>query len=1194
MATSAFGDGLGLGTDDLADLIVEQLKLVLARERVRVIDLFRSWDADGDERISKAELGRAFAELGFETPDDTLDSVFRAFDRDGNQSIDFQEAQDVLRSWAGDTDGVVSQLLSTLAADKTRVLDNFRKWDTSGKGKLGRNEVRRALADLGYDAPKAEVDALVAALGRDGGGEIKYEEMDKVLQRTAEAQSAVARLASTKAAATEALQRVQAIKAEADMAALEAAQAVADAALQRIQALKAEAAEAAKAAAKAALDSAAQAAKTDAAKARAAEEAAAAAAKAAAAAAAAAQAAAEPEGEAKAAADAAAAAAKAEEEAALGAALEAAAAAKAAEEAARVAEEVAKAAAEAAELAEAKAAGAAKQAEGAIRKTHAGLSDGRAAAAGEGKETSAAVAAASAAALTAAAAAEAATSAAGRAEAQRVEAAAAAAAAAEAAYDPEASAEAEEALSEVVLARAASKQAAAEAAAAKGAAEMAAASAADAAAAAAAIDGHPVAELSPASKASVRAAKIATEARTGATNSATAAAAAGSAAADATVGMGVAAAAEAAEAESEAAAAAAEAAEAAEAAWRSADAAAFAARIASQRAAAAEAAAAAAEAATAAVEATSPPEPPAATARPSPNRPSPHRTGPPAARPPPPPYAHPEPRTGMPWAHSHPWAATSGVPPRRSSCAAAAAAAAARTRRAATGDSAGGGAAASTLPVLDWSRRNLASTIFEAAGDLFTAIAAKAPGTLWLHDNEITSEGGAMLGALLSLARGKTARPVRRLGLSGNMLFDTGVEALLQTLSPEVGATLNALGLASNGLGAPSALALANALGEGGKLSGLLELKLGGNNLGDGGGVALARALRSPGCQLHTLHLGFSAVGEAGGVAIAEAIGGVQSTDDAPAASVDEDAAWLPLRSLQLQSNELRTNAAAALAQALRSPRCGLTSLWLGGNTLGASGAAAVADALCFSRSMRQLRLENTGLDDSSASGLAAAIVSPECPIAELWMGGSALTDAGAAVIAGALLDRSEADEAAALASGRGDAAAAGHPRSSLCKLWLDHGSLLRPSGASALVEAARRHGAPLEQLWLGGPAIGPEDAEALLNLGGGAAEGAEAVRQPAVEGAEEGASEAPHCSRPPLRLLLNQQARPALAMEATSTARAVLLAKSARAVAGAAAAPVAEAPAAEAEAPVAEPQPEVAWEAPAMAPALEVTAPEM
>ncbi len=142
---------------DLTDLIVEQLKLILARDRVRVIDLFRSWDANGDNRVSKAEIGRAFTELGFEIPDDALSALFTAFDRDGSQLIEYQEAHNKLRSWAGDAEGVVIQLKSMLAEDKTRVLDNFRKWDASGNGRIGRDEVRRALAELGYEAPKAEV-----------------------------------------------------------------------------------------------------------------------------------------------------------------------------------------------------------------------------------------------------------------------------------------------------------------------------------------------------------------------------------------------------------------------------------------------------------------------------------------------------------------------------------------------------------------------------------------------------------------------------------------------------------------------------------------------------------------------------------------------------------------------------------------------------------------------------------------------------------------------------------------------------------------------------------------------------------------------------------------------------------------------------------------------------------------------------
>ena len=71
-------------TDGLSSLlssqIVDQLKLILSRDRKRVIDLFRSWDTNGDHRISKAEIGRAFIELGIEIPDNVLNEVFRALD----------------------------------------------------------------------------------------------------------------------------------------------------------------------------------------------------------------------------------------------------------------------------------------------------------------------------------------------------------------------------------------------------------------------------------------------------------------------------------------------------------------------------------------------------------------------------------------------------------------------------------------------------------------------------------------------------------------------------------------------------------------------------------------------------------------------------------------------------------------------------------------------------------------------------------------------------------------------------------------------------------------------------------------------------------------------------------------------------------------------------------------------------------
>ena len=80
-------------------------------------------NTNGDRRISKAEIGHAFIELGIEIPDNVLNEVFRAFD---------------LRSWF----------------------------------------YRKGLSLF------AEVDALFAALDLDGSGQIEFSEMNEALSRS--------------------------------------------------------------------------------------------------------------------------------------------------------------------------------------------------------------------------------------------------------------------------------------------------------------------------------------------------------------------------------------------------------------------------------------------------------------------------------------------------------------------------------------------------------------------------------------------------------------------------------------------------------------------------------------------------------------------------------------------------------------------------------------------------------------------------------------------------------------------------------------------------------------------------------------------------------------------------------------------------------------------------------------------------
>ena len=65
---------------------------------------------------------------------------------------------------------VQDQLTQVLTKNAVRVIDLFREWDEDGNGALDKKEVRRAVAALGYDAPRSEVDAFFDSLDADGVG----------------------------------------------------------------------------------------------------------------------------------------------------------------------------------------------------------------------------------------------------------------------------------------------------------------------------------------------------------------------------------------------------------------------------------------------------------------------------------------------------------------------------------------------------------------------------------------------------------------------------------------------------------------------------------------------------------------------------------------------------------------------------------------------------------------------------------------------------------------------------------------------------------------------------------------------------------------------------------------------------------------------------------------------------------------
>jgi hypothetical protein len=87
--------------DEDSDLsVAEQLRDHLSQHAVRVIDLFREWDEDGDGTVSKKEFRKAMPLLGLEVPKKEVDALFDSWDPDGSGSLEMREIEKQLRRGA--------------------------------------------------------------------------------------------------------------------------------------------------------------------------------------------------------------------------------------------------------------------------------------------------------------------------------------------------------------------------------------------------------------------------------------------------------------------------------------------------------------------------------------------------------------------------------------------------------------------------------------------------------------------------------------------------------------------------------------------------------------------------------------------------------------------------------------------------------------------------------------------------------------------------------------------------------------------------------------------------------------------------------------------------------------------------------------------------------------------------------------
>lgn len=145
-------------------------------------EVFKVFDADGDGKITKSELGCVLRSLGDDLSEEELVLMVQAADKDGDGCIDLQEFISLNTVDAADDDATAIVASEGILPAMDDLRDAFRIFDADMDGKISAQELHRVLTSLG-DAECTIDDCrqMIRGVDKDGDGFVDFQDFRRMM-----------------------------------------------------------------------------------------------------------------------------------------------------------------------------------------------------------------------------------------------------------------------------------------------------------------------------------------------------------------------------------------------------------------------------------------------------------------------------------------------------------------------------------------------------------------------------------------------------------------------------------------------------------------------------------------------------------------------------------------------------------------------------------------------------------------------------------------------------------------------------------------------------------------------------------------------------------------------------------------------------------------------------------------------------